>query len=117
MVRSETMSFGIDKSKLHKIELTANKTAILPGEEVTFTARMTDQAGQGLPNRAPLLYVNNIFRAAPINNPVTGKPYTDKDGYCKFKIRFDVPFIYQTDARGWDVDGTEVKSNVVTIFV
>lgn len=116
MVRSETMSFGIDKIRVHSLHLVANKTAILPGEEVEFTCTIKDQAGNPIAKRAPLLYVNNQYKAAPIKDS-TGSQYTNAQGQCKFRVRFDLPFIYQTDARAWESDGKEIKSNIVTIFV
>ena len=116
MVRSETMSFGVEQQKIKTIDLVANKTAILPGEEVLFTATVKNQAGMPMAKRAPLLYVNNSFKAAPIKDS-TGSSYTNAQGQCKFKVRFDIPFVYQADARAWDVDGKETKSNIVTIYV
>lgn len=116
-MKSNTASFGIVDSNIHKVDLVANKLAVLPGEEVEFTVTVTGDSGVPISGRIGEVWQNGAFKMLTCNDHKNCKP-TDAFGKAKFKIRFDVPLVHQIDARFYNARPPYiVKSNIITIFV
>jgi hypothetical protein len=109
MVRSDDLTVTVRNPYIARIELVPEKNAVAFGGTINFTANVFDQNEKPFPFRQAIEFWVNGAR---------NKTEILENGVSRTSIKFDLPFVYQVDARGYNAqEPFMVKSDIETILV